>query len=106
MRKPPLGEYNFGALAGAVVGSIGGLFAIGAVRAILGRNPALLFSTPVLGLVSWAVCGILGWLLGGQIGPRVGEKYYSPRIELVAGGVSGLLPVLLVAGWAFYMSLR
>ena len=57
MLKPPLGEYNMGALAGAVVGSIGGLFAIGVVRAILGRNIALLLAMPILGLVSWLVCG-------------------------------------------------
>jgi hypothetical protein len=42
MLKPPLGEYNIGALAGAVVGSIGGLFAIGVV--------------PVRLVALWALC--------------------------------------------------
>jgi hypothetical protein len=106
MRKPPLGEFNLGALAGAVVGSIGGLFAIGVVRAILGRNLALIFSMPILGMVSWVVCGVAGWLAGGQIGPRLGEKYYSQRAEAIGGGLGGLIPVLLVAIWALYMSLR
>ncbi len=106
MSKPPLGEFNMGALAGAVVGSIGGLFAIGVVRAILGRNIALLLSTPILGLLSWVVCGIVGWLAGGQIGPRLSEKYYSQRVEVVGGAVGGLIPVLLVALWALYMSLH
>jgi hypothetical protein len=105
MRKLPLGEYNLGALAGAVVGSIGGLFAIGVVRALLGRNPALIFSMPILGMVSWLICGIGGWLAGGQIGPRLGEKYYSQRVEMLGGALGGLLPVMLVAAWALYMSL-
>ena len=87
MRKPPLGEYNLGSLAGAVVGSIGGLFAIGVVRAILGRNLALVFATPILGMLSWVVCGIAGWLVGGQIGPRLGETYYSQRVEILGGAL-------------------
>ncbi|MCX6913406.1 MAG: hypothetical protein NT167_10225 [Verrucomicrobia bacterium] len=106
MLKPPLGEYNMGALAGAVVGSIGGLFAIGVVRAILGRNIALLLAMPILGLVSWLVCGIVGWLVGGQIGPRLSEKYYFQRVEMLGGAVGGVIPVLLVAAWALYMSLH
>jgi len=102
MRKPPLGEYNLGALAGAIVGSIGGLFAIGVVHAILARNPALIFATSILGLFSWVVCGIAGWLLGGQIGPRLGEACYSQRVEILGGALGGLIPVLLVAAWAWY----
>ena len=95
-----------GALAGAVVGSIGGLFAIGVVRAILGKNIALLLSMPMLGLSSWLVCGLVGWFLGGQIGPRVGERYYSQQAELLGGAIGGLIPVLLVALWAWHMSTR
>jgi hypothetical protein len=106
MRKPPLGELNLGSLVGAIIGSIGGLFAIGVVRALLGRNVALIFSTPILGLVSWLICGIAGWLIGGQLGPRLGEKYYSQRVEMVGGALGGLVPVLLVAIWALYMSLH
>jgi hypothetical protein len=104
MRKPPVGEFNLGALAGAIVGSIGGLFAIGVVRAILTRNLDLVFSTPILGMISWVVCGLVGWLLGGQIGPRLGETYYSQKAEILAGALGGLLPVLCVALWAWYMS--
>jgi hypothetical protein len=106
MLKTPLGEYNMGALAGAVVGSIGGLFAIGVVRAILGRNIALLLELQKLGLMSFLICGIAGWLAGGQIGPRFGEKYYSQRAEILGGALGGVIPVLLVALWALYMSLR
>ena len=106
MIKPPIGEYNMGALAGAVVGSIGGLFAIGVVRAILGRNIALLLAMPILGVVSFLVCGIAGWLVGGQIGPRLSEKYYSERLEILGGALGGVVPVLLVALWAWYKSLH
>jgi len=106
MIKPPLGEYNLGALAGAIFGSIGGLFAIGAVRAILHRDIALLFGTPILGLLSWLACGVVGWLAGGQIGPRLGEKYYSQRAEILGGALGGLVPVALIALWAWYMTVR
>jgi hypothetical protein len=106
MRRPPIGEYNMGALAGAVVGSIGGLFAVGVVRAILGKNIALLLSMPMLGLLGWLVCGLIGWFVGGQIGPRAGERYYSQQAELLGGAVGGLIPVLLVALWAWHMSTR
>ena len=104
MSEPPLREYSLSGLVGAIVGSIGGLFAIGLVRAILGRNVALLLSTPILGLASWVVCGGAGWLLGSQIGPRLGERFDSQRAQILAGVIGGLIPVLLVALWAWYMS--
>ena len=104
MTEPPLGQYNLGALAGAVTGSIGGLFAIGLVRAILEHNIALIFRFPILGLLSWIVCGAVGWLVGGQIGPRLGEKLRSLNAEYLGGALGGLIPVLLVALWAWYMS--
>jgi hypothetical protein len=104
MRKPSIGEYNLGALAGAVVASIGGLFAVGLPPAILARNPALLFGTPILGLVSWLVSGILGWLLGGQVGPRLGEKYRSQQAEIFGGALAGLVPVVCITLWSWYMA--
>jgi hypothetical protein len=104
MTKPPVGQYSLSAVVGAIVGSIGGLFAIGLVRAILGRNLALLFSTPILGLMSWVVCGAVGWVLGGQIGPRCAEKFDSPQAELIGAGIGGLVPVLLVILWAWHMT--
>jgi hypothetical protein len=103
MRKPSIGEYNLGALAGAVVGSIGGLFAVGLPPAILARNPALLLGTPILGLISWLVSGVLGWFLGGQVGPRLGEKYDSQQAELLAGALAGLVPVVCITLWSWYM---
>ena len=61
---------------------------------------------PILGMMSWVVCGVAGWLAGGQIGPRLGEKYYSQHVEILGGALGGLIPVLLVALWALYMSLH
>jgi hypothetical protein len=103
MRKPSIGEYNMGALAGAVVGSIGGLFAVGLPPAILSRNPALLLGTPILGLISWIVSGVLGWFLGGQVGPRVAEKSSSQQSELMGGALAGLVPVVCITLWSWYM---
>jgi hypothetical protein len=103
MRKPPLGEANLGAVAGAVVGAIGGLFAIGIGPAILGKNLALLFGTPILALVCWFVSGPIGWVIGGQVGPRIGEKFNTQRAELIGGALGGLVPVLMIALWGWYM---
>jgi len=72
MRRPAFGEANMGALAGAVIGAIGGLFAIGIGPAIASQNIRLLVGTPILAIVSLLLCGPLGWLIGGQIGPRLG----------------------------------
>jgi len=106
MRKPGFGEANMGALAGAVIGAIGGLFAIGIGPAIAAQNIRLLVGTPVLAIISLLVCGPLGWLIGGQIGPRVGGKFNTQRAEAIGGIIGGLIPVLLVALWGWYMTPR
>ena len=106
MRNPGLGEANIGAMAGAAVGAIGGLFALGIAPAIITGNPAYLVGMPILGLGSLAVCGVIGWLIGGQIGYRLGDRLRSERAEMIAGGLSGLVPVLLVALLGWYMSVR
>ena len=105
-RNPGFGEMNLGAVAGAVVASIGGLFALGIAPAILARNPALLFGTPILGLISWLVCLPVGWLIGGQIGPRLGFAFRSPRAEAVGGAIGGFIPVLLIGLFGWYMAVR
>ena len=89
MSERPPGEYSLSAVVGAIVGSIGGLFAIGLPRAILGQNIALLFATPKVALLGWLLGGVVGWFLGGLIGPRLGEKYGSVRAELFGGLVEG-----------------
>jgi hypothetical protein len=103
MRKPGLGESNLGALAGAVVGAIGGLFAIGIAPAIIGRQLALLFHTPILALICWLISGPVGWLIGGQLGPRFGDTFQSERAEIAGGILGGLVPVVLIALWGWYM---
>jgi hypothetical protein len=103
MNGPHFGEFNLGALAGAVVGSVGGLFAIGLANAIIGRNLRLLFATPNLGLVCWVIGGIVGWLFGGQLGPRLGMRFRSQRAEVVGGALAGLVPITLIAAWGWYL---
>lgn len=106
MRKPTLGEANLGALAGAVVGGVGGLFAVGIAPAILNRKISLLFGTPILGLFSWLICLPVGWFLGGQVGPLLGQLFRSPSAEVTGGVLGGLVPVTLIALWGWYMVLH
>jgi hypothetical protein len=103
MRKPNLGEASLGALAGAVVASIGGLFAVDVPAAIIGRNAALLLSTPTLSVLCWLVNLPLGWLIGGQIGPRMGQYYRSQRAEVIGGVLGGLVPVILIMLWGWHL---
>lgn len=106
MRKPGFGEANMGAMAGAVIGAIGGLFAIGIGPAIAHGNIRFLVGTPILAIISLLVCGPLGWLIGGQIGPRLGGKFNTQRAETIGGVIGGLVPVILVALWGWYMTVR
>ncbi len=103
MRTPGFGEANLGALVGAVVGAIGGLFAVGIAPAIIGRNLALLFATPMIGLLCWLVSGPVGWLIGGQVGPRLGDKFMTQRAEIIGGFLGGLVPIITIALWGWYM---
>lgn len=99
----PIGEANLGAIAGAMVAAVGGLFAIGIAPAIIYRNAAALFGTPKLGLICFLISGVIGWFIGGQVGPFIGQRLNNQRAEIVAGGISGLLPVLGIACWSWYM---
>ena len=101
--KPGFGESNLGALVGAVVGATGSLFAVGIAPAIISRNLALLVGYPKVGFLCMLVGGPLGWFIGGQLGPRFGEKYDTQRAEIVGGALGGLTPVLLIALWGWYM---
>ncbi len=101
--KPSFGESNLGALVGAIVGATGGLFAVGIAPALLERKLAILFNYPTLGLACMIVSGAIGWVLGGQVGPRLAEKFASAKAEVTGGVLAGLLPVILVACWGWYM---
>jgi len=103
MKRPTIGEANMGALAGAIVAAIGGLFAVGIAPAVLARNPALLFGTPILGLICWVISGPVGWLIGGQIGPLLGDRFRTRQAEMVGGALGGMVPVILIALWGWYM---
>jgi uncharacterized membrane protein len=105
LRKPGFGETNLGAVAGVIVGSVGGLFSVGIAPAIMSRNIALLFATPVFSLISWIICLVCGWLIGGQLGPRLGARFKSERAEIVGGALCGLAPVILIIAWSCWYTL-
>src|SRR5689334_16203302 len=67
--NPRIGEPNLGAVIGAVTGSAGGLLALGIAPAIVTHKPIYLIALPILSIISWLICAIVGWLIGGQIGP-------------------------------------
>ena len=104
MRGPGIGEASLGAAAGAATGAIGGLFAIGFLPAIQFRDPTLLIATPTLNLICFVACGGLGWLLGGQLGPRLETRFAWLRIELIGGILGGLMPVVPVVLWGWRMA--
>jgi hypothetical protein len=103
MQRPTVGQANLGALVGAVVGAIGGLFAVGIAPAIITGNLARLFAYPKIGVICWLASGAAGWLLGGQIGPMLGDKFNHNRAEVVGGALGGLMPVIVIALWGWYM---
>jgi len=101
IRKPGFGEANLGAVAGAVTGAVGGLLAVGIPLAIAGRDPALLVILRNLALIGFVICVPVGWLLGGQIGPRTIRIFGEQRGELIGGIIGGLIPVIGIMIWAW-----
>jgi hypothetical protein len=101
--NPRFGQGSLGALIGAVVGAIGGLFAVGIAPAILAHEPALLFAARKLGLICWLISGLMGWLLGGQFGPRFGNRFRTRSAEITGGVMGGLIPIVLIALWGWYL---
>jgi hypothetical protein len=93
-------------MAGAVVGGIGGLFALGIAPAIVFRQAAYLVQTPLLGLGSLVLCGVIGWLLGGQVGYRIGDRLRSEKAEIITGGLSGVVPVVVMIVFGWYLSVH
>ena len=98
------GRPNLGGMAGAAVGAIGGLFALGVIPAIISRDVRLIFNTPLLNLFCWLISLPIGWLIGGWIGRPLGNRFQSERAEIVGGVVGGLVPVILIAlaGWQLW----
>jgi hypothetical protein len=100
-RRPSIGEPNLAALIAAVIGCMGGLFALGIAPAIITRSPQYLAAYPKLNVISFFLCGSIGWLIGGQIGPRL-EKLCGLQPGMIVGGIAGgLLPVggIVALGW-------
>ena len=91
-------------MAGLVVGGIGGLFAIGVTRALILKDATELIGLRKLSLICWLISGLAGWIVGGQIGPRLGDLFDSEKAEIGGGAVGGLIPVLLIALWGWYMT--
>jgi hypothetical protein len=103
MNKPGFGEANYGAVAGAIVGAIGGLFSPGLPEAIIVRDLSVLFSTPRIGLICLLIAGPIGWILGGQIGPRLAR---NPKGEGLLGALGGVVPVILIILWGWWYVTR
>jgi len=102
-RKVPIGEANLAALIAAVIGSIGGLFALGIAPAIITHNPQFLAQFPKLNVISFFLCGSLAWVIGGQLGPRL-ERLFGEKAGYNVGGVvGGLIPVASMIGLGWYL---
>ena len=86
-----------------MVGAIGGLFAVDVASAIIDKDPTRLISTPRLSLLCWIVSLPIGWLIGGQLGPRLRDALRSPLAEIIGGGLGGLVPVIALGLWGWYL---
>jgi len=104
MRNSDFGRPNLGGMAGAVVGAIGGLFALGLIPAILTGNIRLMFDTPILNLFCWMISLPMGWFIGGFIGRPLGNRFRSERAEITGGVLGGFVPIILIAffGWRLW----
>ena len=103
LHKPTIGEANLSALIAGVVGAIGGLFALGLAPAIVLGKPQYLASTPIMSVFSFALCGVLGWFIGGQIGPRL-HRFFGIKPGYIVGGIiGGLCPILAITMLGWYL---
>jgi hypothetical protein len=103
MRKPRIGEPNLGALIGATLGAVGGLFAVTIPYAILTRNIHALSMARSHGLIGFLVSAPVGWLLGGQIAGRLEGRFGSRTAGIVGGIIGGLVPVSGFVYWGWRM---
>ncbi len=94
-------------MAGAVVGAIGGLFALGLVPAIKTKDIGWIIGRPtLLNALAWLVSLPIGWVLGWAIGRPLGNKFRSERAEIAGGVVGGLLTMGIIAGYGWYLVTR
>jgi hypothetical protein len=79
--EPGMSQTNLGAVAGGVIGSAGGLFAVGIPPAIVARSLQGLFSTPTIAVICFFIAGILGMVIGGVLGPQARRLSPNPWME-------------------------
>lgn len=103
MRKPGFGEANLGAVTGAVIGAVGGLFAVAIPYAVLMHDFRALSAARTLGVIGFLVSTPIGWLLGGQIGPRLEGALGKRTAGLIGGVVGGLIPVSGFVYWGWHV---
>lgn len=106
MKEPSFGKENLGAVIGAVIGSVGGLFAVVIPLAILTRSLQALSAARTLGLISFLVCTPVGWFAGGYISHALTKGIGAQKAGIVGGILGGLLPVTGFALWGYYMIMR
>ncbi len=91
-------------MAGAVTGAVGALFGVGLGPAIQSGDPGWLTATPIMSFLCFLVCGPLGWIMGGQGGPRIAGRFSdAPFFEIAVGIFAGLIPAGLVVWWGWRM---
>jgi len=101
IRGPRLGEGSLGAVIGTVTGAVGGLLAVGIPVAIVSGDIRMIAQFRTLAIVGVLLCAPLGWLVGGQLGPRLGMALRHRHAEIVGGLMGGLAPVLAMSYWAW-----
>ena len=93
-------------MIGAVVGAMGGLFAVGIPWAIIKGDIKALSDARSFGVIGLVVSAPVGWFIGGQIGPRL-ENILSERNAGIVGGViGGLVPVTGFILWGWFLVAR
>jgi len=106
MRKPGIGEANLGAVIGATVGAVGGLFAVTIPYAILTRDLSALSMARTYGLMGFIVSTPIGWILGGQISPRIEGRLSERAAGIIGGAIGGLVPVSGFIYWGWRLITR
>jgi len=101
-----MGQANLAALIGGSVGSITGLFAMGIIPALLEKDLHRLMTQPNLSLFCFFIGGVIGWLVGGQVGPRIEKARAPQRAHIVGGTIGGLIPFagFVLLGWFLWAS--
>ena len=88
-------------MIGAVIGAVGGLFAIAIPLAIMTGNVQALSIARKLGLFGFLVSVPVGWFAGGYISHGLEKKMSRKAAGIVGGIIGGMLPVTAIAllGW-------